>query len=102
MTNPGERPVCRVEGCERLVMKKHKLRGKQVYRTVCWKHHAGGHSKEALVHEVCVRCGWRGSCHRHRLRAGGSYHRSNVEVLCPNCHAAAHGRGEWNVACLLP
>jgi len=97
MTNPDERPMCRMEGCPREVMKKHRLSGgRQVYRTVCWKHHSGGELKVKQEHLVCVRCGWLGSCHRHRKEAKGTYRAENVEVLCPNCHAASHGRGEWN------
>ena len=94
------RPVCRHPGCQRLAMHKDNRDGKPRYRSLCQRHHRGSRPRMRHLNlGECALCGWRGSCHRHRLTAGadgGTYSPNNLQILCPNCHAAAHGQGEWN------
>lgn len=54
---------------------------------------------KSIDNPKCMACGWAGDCNRHRVVAGkdgGRYTAGNIVVLCPNCHAAIHGNGEWN------
>lgn len=47
----------------------------------------------------CRVCGRRSAVlhvhHRRAVRAGGSHHPRNLEVLCPRCHGEVHGRPFW-------
>lgn len=101
-TLPG-RGVCAVEGCVKLVMKKDQRGGRQRYRLLCSGHYfrrigvrGNGSRYLRIDKETCSRCGWSGSCHSHRVVPSEGYTKANVLVLCPNCHNAVHGRGEWN------
>lgn len=70
--------------------------GQVRYRTVCQKHHRMGWLCDTKSTRVCDWCGWNGCVHRHRVEQNGVYGAENVLMLCPNCHASAHGRGERN------
>jgi hypothetical protein len=89
---------CEMPGCENVKEQKGKgASGEALFRRYCAKHHA---MREASIGAIgggfCSRCGWSGAVHRHRLDGSGPYVVENIEVLCPNCHEAIHGRGAWN------
>ena len=94
------RGICEVEGCDRPQMfKDYASGGVRRYRPKCAKHVRAYRLKAPIEGVPCSKCGWRGCCERHRVipgSAGGRYVASNIQVLCPNCHRAADGRGEWN------
>lgn len=53
-----------------------------------------------MDNDTCSKCGWKGECNRHRIVSGtegGKYTKPNIVILCPNCHAAVHGKGDWNL-----
>lgn len=68
-----------------------------MYRRRCAWHTRQRRFKVAgLDATVCENCGWRGACHRHRIEPAKGYVAGNLQVFCPNCHAASHGHGAWN------
>jgi len=62
------------------------------------KAYQGGLLKEKVAHErggACERCSNNNYTilqvhHKHERHKGGSDHISNLELLCPNCHATHH------------
>jgi hypothetical protein len=98
MSNVTERPICTVEGCDKPRVLKDYYSAKPRYRQMCAKH-MRRKRLTGKTSSCCEKCGWVGECHRHRIQRGsdgGLYTFSNIESLCPNCHAAAHGKGSWN------
>lgn len=97
-------PTCRHQGCDKpRTLKGYKF-GKKIFRGYCAQHYRhqklwkNGYRRRRPT-QACSVCGWKGECHRHRETPGsegGTYAKTNVRLLCPNCHSAAHGRGEWN------
>lgn len=87
-----QRKLCKIKGCKNLTSHKGKNNhGVMFYRTKCQKHHSmnGGTSEKryAIDNSKCENCGWNKSyCDRHRLIPKLGYMKSNVKVLCPNCH----------------
>lgn len=91
------RDLCDYPGCGNVrALKDVGPNGVRHYRAFCQKHHHGGHTVRETHGNVCSRCSWKGKVQRHRIDPKGSYRSVNLEILCPNCHNAAHGRGEWN------
>jgi hypothetical protein len=107
------RPLCMVEGCDRLAIKKKN----GYFRKVCGFHGRSWHQHDArrirknanarlrrakkggVENKVCSQCNWEGACDRHRIlpgSQGGKYVKNNLQILCPNCHRASHGRGQVN------
>lgn len=95
-----ERGRCIVDGCENLQMfKDWASGGVRRWCPRCAKHTRAYRLKAPIDGVPCSKCGWRGQCERHRIvkgSDGGVYTASNIQVLCPNCHRAADGRGSWN------
>lgn len=94
----NHRGICKIPDCGNLVAFKGFRNGLRQYRTVC-QNHRNKRRAGKIDQSACVACGWEGSCDRHRIKPGkygGHYFASNVLVLCPNCHRAAHGQGQWN------
>jgi hypothetical protein len=90
--------VCRVPGCGRMSMLQDYRGGVARYRNVCYRHHRMALSRMTV--DECGLCGWAGRVHVHRPvpgAAGGRYEVGNVVLRCPNCHAAEHADGEFNL-----
>lgn len=85
------RNICNIENCKRVVRNKGRDKnGERKYDVVCDKHHRqkGNSLKiENCPNEKCERCGWnKAYCDRHRIKPELGYIKSNVIILCPNCH----------------
>lgn len=92
-------PLCNVVGCTRPRMLKDYACGKPRFRARCSMHTKKRRFSQGIGNDKCSACGWLGECNRHRVvpgKDGGRYTAGNVVVLCPNCHAAIHGKGDWN------
>ncbi len=91
---------CVIDGCHKMGRSKGKnFNGESYYGLYCDFHHKTRSSfKEAplfraqatILNDKCERCGWdEAYCDRHRIQSEIGYTRSNVRVLCPNCHRLA-------------
>jgi 5-methylcytosine-specific restriction endonuclease McrA len=89
----NERRPCEVEGCRMFGRNKGFYKGKIRYDHVCDYHHRKGNQVEWVAtranidNKKCDRCGWdKAPCDRHRVDPKKGYTKSNVVILCPNCH----------------
>lgn len=87
--------LCVVPGCSRLgVSKGYTERGKKRWSRYCQFHEKarqglpeGARKQAHILNSKCEVCGWdKAPCDRHRVEPAVGYTRSNVKVLCPNCH----------------
>lgn len=113
------KPKCSIEGCNNVAIGFSK-NGRKYYRKFCNRHyelHYGIHEAKKLQRKAskygvcteefselsistCSLCGWSEcNCDIHRIvsgKDGGKYIKSNIVVLCPNCHRLVH-RGIVNL-----
>lgn len=85
------RQTCIFDGCK--MLGRNKGRGKYgvIYDLYCEVHHRlrckTTWYKEKIDNSKCENCGWdKAPCDRHRKNNKVGYTKSNVVVLCPNCH----------------
>lgn len=84
-----KRKICKISNCKRQTRNKGFYKGKTRYDNVCSFHHSGTspYWKKKIMNKKCERCGWdKAPCDRHRVVPSKGYVKSNVIVLCPNCH----------------
>lgn len=93
-----ERKKCSFENCNKLGRNKGSYKGKTRYDHFCEVHHRlrmkNGNLNTHLYYwrkiinnSKCEKCGWNEApCDRHRINPSLGYIRTNVLILCPNCH----------------
>lgn len=85
------RRKCDYPNCNRFGRNKGYYKGKTRYDHFCEVHHRIRESyyekKQHIDNSHCELCGWnKAPCDRHRIHPQKGYVRSNIKVLCPNCH----------------
>jgi hypothetical protein len=87
------RTVCIIEGCNKQTRNKGLYKNRTRYDNVCVWHHKKSNYKpyfnyrKKLPNMKCEKCGWdKAPCDRHRKIPMKGYIKSNVIILCPNCH----------------
>lgn len=97
---PTIRPYCQYPGCRNKAMPA----GGGRFKKFCTTHHKAQYGiknshnqkdrfKINNAREICTACGWIGKCDMHRPHKGsygGTYKKSNILVVCPNCHRIIH------------
>jgi hypothetical protein len=83
--------MCEYPGCHRKSRNKGKVNGKTIYGRYCQQHHKSRvdtpFGKQILENKTCEVCGWdKAPCDRHRENSEKGYTKTNVHILCPNCH----------------
>ena len=89
-----ERGICVIDGCSRKGRNKGYYAGAIRWDKVCEFHHKKASAIPEWLkrqpNKKCEVCGWSKSyCDRHRLIPSKGYIKSNVKILCPNCHRLA-------------
>ena len=87
------RRKCEYLGCSHLTRNKGYYKGRKRYDRFCGWHHRKTKSvsayflKNSLPNKKCEVCGWdKAFCDRHRIEPKLGYTKSNIKILCPNCH----------------
>ena len=93
-----DRLICEYPGCTNLGRNKGKYRNERIYDRFCDLHHRMRYDKAKqhfafkllIDNKKCKWCGWdKAPCDRHRIDPAKGYTKTNVIVLCPNCHRLA-------------
>lgn len=85
------RRMCDYPGCDKPGRNKGFYKGAIRYDHHCERHHKRKDDlyfgRQRIDASKCSVCGWdKASCDRHRIEPNKGYVKSNIAVLCPNCH----------------
>lgn len=85
------RRKCEYPDCNRFGRNKGLYKNKIRYDRYCETHHrvrdAYYKGKQTIPNKICELCGWdKAPCDRHRIDPKIGYTKTNIKVLCPNCH----------------